>query len=268
MTRPAKAEAIERLQKILNEIPELKELRFDSPEFKRWEMFAREATEKTFGRNSNQFRDFQSIHYHPEYSWDTTDSHRQAAHEKGLRSAEAVFESMIDVIEEYWEEDGNSPDISITTNNIAQNLNKVFVIHGQDESAREAVARFLEKLELEPVILHELPNKGRTIIEKFEDYADVKFAVVLLTPDDAGKPAGNGNGLEARARQNVIFELGFFIGKLGRERVCALLKDGVEIPSDYDGVVYIKLDTAGGWKMKVIQELKAASFDVDANRAL
>ena len=269
MTRPAKAKAIERLQEILNKIPELKRLRFDSQEFKRWEMFAREAAVITFGRNSNQFRDFQAIRYSPgAYFPDTNDSQIQAAHVKGLGSAEAVFESMIDVIEEYWEEDGNSPDITNATVNFAQNLNKVFVIHGQDESAREAVARFLEKLELEPVILHELPNKGRTIIEKFEDYADVKFAVVLLTPDDAGRPAGNGNGLEARARQNVIFELGFFIGKLGRKRVCALLKDGVETPSDYDGVVYIKLDCAGGWRMKLIQELKAANFDVDANRAI
>ena len=269
MTRPDKAKAMERLQKILNKIPELKKLRFDSPEFRKWEISAREAVERTFGRKSNLFGDFQAIHYYPSVYYDgTTDSHIKAVYEEGLRSAEAVFKAMIEWIEEYWEEDGNSQDSTNATNNIAQNLNKVFVIHGQDESAREAVARFLEKLKLEPVILHELPNKGRTIIEKFEDYADVKFAVVLLTPDDAGKPAGNGNGLEARARQNVIFELGFFIGKLGRERVCALLKDGVEIPSDYDGVVYIKLDTAGGWKMKVIQELKAASFDVDANRAL
>ena len=269
MTRPAKAKAIERLQKILNKIPEIKKLRFDSPEFRKWQISAREAVEKTFGRKSNQFRDFQAIHYSPGYSFpDTTDTHRQVAHVKGLGSAEAVFESMIDVIEEYWEEDGNSPDTSNATVNISQNLNKVFVIHGQDESAREAVARFLEQLELIPVILHELPNKGRTIIEKFEDYAGVTFAVVLLTPDDAGRPAGNVNSLKARARQNVIFELGFFLGKLGRERVCALRKDDVETPSDYDGVVYIKLDCEGGWRMKLIQELKAANFDVDANRAI
>ena len=103
-----------------------------------------------------------------------------------------------------------------------KSTNQVFVIHGHDESARESVARFLEKLELEPIILHEQPNKGRTIIEKFEDYADVRFAVVLLTPDDVGAVKDRADDLRPRARQNVVFEFGFFIGKLGRERVCAL----------------------------------------------
>ncbi|MEE8356570.1 MAG: nucleotide-binding protein, partial [Anaerolineales bacterium] len=100
---------------------------------------------------------------------------------------------------------------------------KIFIVHGRDEEAKDSLARFLEKLGLEVIILHEQPNQGRTIIEKFEDYSDVGFAVVLLTPDDIG---GRANDLELlpRARQNVVFELGFFIGALGRERVCALHK--------------------------------------------
>ncbi|MDE0111000.1 MAG: nucleotide-binding protein, partial [Albidovulum sp.] len=144
--------------------------------------------------------------------------------------------------------------------------NRVFVIHGRDEAVREMVARFLEKFKLEPVILHEQPNRGRTTIEKFEDHADVGFAVVLLTPDDAGALAGNGDDPKPRARQNVILELGFFLGKLGRERVCSLVKGDVETPSDYDGVVHTRFDNAGGWTLKLAQELKAAGFDVDVNR--
>ena len=149
-----------------------------------------------------------------------------------------------------------------------KSTNKVFVIHGHDESARETVARFLEKLELKPIILHEQPNKGRTIIEKFEDYADVGFAVVLLTPDDVGAVKDRKSDLRPRARQNVVFEFGYFIGKLGREKVCALVKCDIERPSDLDGILYVPLDDNDGWKMRLLQELKAAGFVVDANLAL
>ena len=109
--------------------------------------------------------------------------------------------------------------------------------------------------------------KGRTIIEKFEDFAHVGFALVLLTPDDEGRLRDDKGDFKPRARQNVILELGYFLGKLGRERVCALVKEGVERPSDYDGVVYIPLDDSGGWEMKLIRELKSAGYDIDANRA-
>ena len=112
------------------------------------------------------------------------------------------------------------------------------------------------------------PIGAARLSKKFEDHADVGFAVVLLTPDDAGAPDGAGEGFKPRARQNVILELGFFLGRLGRERVCSLVKGDVETPSDYDGVVYTKFDSAGGWKMKLAQELEAAGIDIDVNRAL
>jgi predicted nucleotide-binding protein len=143
---------------------------------------------------------------------------------------------------------------------------KVFVVHGHDNETKEAVARFLERLKLEPIILHEQASEGRTVIEKFEVYADVGFAVVLLTPDDVGARASeraNLANLKARARQNVVFELGYFLGKLKRNRVCALYKQGVEIPSDYQGVLYIELDSAGGWYMKLAQELNAAGIPIN-----
>jgi predicted nucleotide-binding protein len=144
---------------------------------------------------------------------------------------------------------------------------RVFVVHGHEEAPREAAARLLERLGLTPIILHEQPNKGRTIIEKFEDYSDVGFAVVLLTPDDRG--GRHDEPLEAqrlRARQNVWLELGFFLGKLGRGRVCALYRKGVEIPSDYQGVVLEELDDPGAWKYRLAEELKAAGYTVDMNR--
>jgi predicted nucleotide-binding protein len=146
-------------------------------------------------------------------------------------------------------------------------LSNVFVVHGHDGEPREAVARFLERLGLGAVILHERPNKGRTIITKFrEEAAGVGFAVVLMTPDDVGK-AEKAADLLARARQNVVFELGFFIGALGPDRVAALVKGDIERPSDFDGVVYISLDDAD-WPMRLGRELQAAGCQIDWNKLM
>lgn len=144
--------------------------------------------------------------------------------------------------------------------------NKVFIVHGHDEGALQSLARFLEKLKLEVIILKEQPNQGRTIIEKYEACAEeVGFAVVLLTPDDVGSSAVATNQGQ-RARQNVIFELGYFAGKLGRGRVCLLRKGDIEIPSDLFGIVYTDMDPAEGWKAALVKELKAAKLDFDPNR--
>ena len=141
---------------------------------------------------------------------------------------------------------------------------KVFIVHGHNETMKLAVASIITKLSLTPIILHEQPNKGRTIIEKFERLSeDVSFAIVLLSADDA---MGDG---KYRARQNVILELGYFIAKLGRENVIALYDTSasdIEIPSDISGILYEPYDTPNGaWRFEVIQELKAVGFDVDAN---
>lgn len=145
--------------------------------------------------------------------------------------------------------------------------NRVFIVHGQEGEPKQAVARFLEGLDLEAVILEEQPNRGNTIIEKFETYSDVGFAVVLLTPDDVGRAKTDAD-LKPRARQNVILELGFFVGKLGRDRVCALKMDEVEVPSDISGVVYVAYDRAGGWKTKLGLELQEAGYEIDWNKVM
>lgn len=145
---------------------------------------------------------------------------------------------------------------------------RVFIVHGHDDGAKETVARYMTKLELDPVVLHEQPNRGRTVIEKFEAHSDVGFAVVLFTPDDVGYPAGKTGNAKARARQNVVLELGFFMAALGRDRVCVLYKSGVEVPSDYAGVLYHEMDDAGAWRFLLAREIKAAGIDVDLNRAL
>jgi predicted nucleotide-binding protein len=138
---------------------------------------------------------------------------------------------------------------------------KVFIVHGHDHGMRDAVALFVSKIGLEPVILAEQVNGGRTIIEKFEKNADVGYAIVLLSPDDQFQGSG-------RARQNVVLEWGYFIGRLGRGHVCALKKGNVEIPSDILGVVWQDFDMGGGWKQQLAKELAEAGYSIDSARAL
>src|SRR5260221_6513971 len=145
---------------------------------------------------------------------------------------------------------------------------RVFVVHGRDTEVKESVARFLERLGLEPIILHEQPNSGRTVIEKFELHADVGFAVVLLTPDDVGGLDVTPADLKGRARQNVILELVYFLGRLSRRRVCALYKTNVEIPSDYQGVLFVEFDPSGTWRTKLAQELVEAGFSISLDALL
>ncbi|PZF71124.1 TIR domain-containing protein [Taibaiella soli] len=145
--------------------------------------------------------------------------------------------------------------------------NKVFIVHGHNNEIKVNVARFIEKLGLEAIILHEQANAGKTVIEKFEEHTDVAFAIVLLTNDDFGK-AKKAENLNERARQNVILELGYFIGKLTRKRVCPLYTSGVELPSDLLGLLYIELDSQESWKFQLMKELKAAGLNIDANKML
>jgi len=143
----------------------------------------------------------------------------------------------------------------------------VFIVHGHDESVKNEVASFIRKLGLKAIILHEQANMGRTIIEKFEDHANVGFAVVLMTPDDVGARSGQDSDLKPRARQNVVMELGFFLAKLGRGRVCALYKGDVEMPSDYHGVLYVPWDDPGDWRASLAKEIKAAAITIDEKEA-
>ena len=137
---------------------------------------------------------------------------------------------------------------------------------------KQIVARTVEKIGLEAIILHEQPNMGQTIIEKFESQAgDVGFAIVLLSSDDIGySKEYKEENRKYRARQNVVFEMGYFIGAMGRRRVIALFekKDNFELPSDYNGVVYLQYDKNGKWQFELIKELKAANYQVDSNQIL
>jgi predicted nucleotide-binding protein len=145
---------------------------------------------------------------------------------------------------------------------------KVFIVHGHNGELKESTARLVSQLGLEPVILHEKLNQGRTIIEKFSDHAEeAGFCIGLLSADDEGRSRGvSPDPLKLRARQNVIFELGFFFGSLGRDRVCAVYEKDVESPSDIQGFAYIMRDEGGAWKYKVAKELAGAGYEIDVGR--
>ncbi len=182
-----------------------------------------------------------------------------------ITSLESILERL-DIIPEL--------DSTIKTSDIAPvstvpSTNDVFIVHGQDDGTKETVARFISRFDLNPIILHEQASEGRTIIEKFEGHAStVGYAVILMTPDDVGHLKDKPEQAKPRARQNVIFELGYFIGKLSRKKVCALYKEGVEIPSDYQGVIFIPMDAGGAWRFQLAKELKSAGYNIDMNLAL
>jgi predicted nucleotide-binding protein len=138
---------------------------------------------------------------------------------------------------------------------------KIFVVHGRNEYYRQRVVNLLREWGCIPITLREQPNIGRTLIEKFEEHANADYAVVLLTADDKGALATERNHLP-RPRQNVVFEMGYFIGRMTRERVCALYQEGVELPSDLAGIVYVPLDSNDQWQQVLLDELRAVGFDL------
>lgn len=188
--------------------------------------------------------------------------------QRDIRKKVNSLESLQDRLDLIPSSAAASDDENLSSSSVSLG-NNVFIVHGHDDGAKQAVARMVDRLGLSPIILDEQPQAGRTIIEKVEEYADgVGFAIVLLTPDDVGAKADGAENLNLRARQNVIFELGFFVGRLGRGKVCSLYKPGVEIPSDYDGVGYVEMDGYGGWRLKVAGELQRAGFAVNLNNLI
>jgi predicted nucleotide-binding protein len=155
-----------------------------------------------------------------------------------------------------------NPDIE--TSNLEKVVgNTVFVIHGHDESLKNEVKLLLINAGVNHIVLHEQPDKGRTIIDKLlEESTASNYAIALFSPDDKTEQG------EKRARQNVVLEVGYFLGKLGKERVRLLVKDKIEIPSDLQGILYEPFDTSGSWKTRILKELMAVGIYVDLQNAI
>ena len=180
--------------------------------------------------------------------------------QRGKEELSNVIDLIIEKIEIVGEQETN-------TNPKANCDNKrIFIVHGHDNETKEAVARVLQLLGLEVIILNERSNQGKTIIEKLEHYGDVGYAVILLTPCDIGK-AKEEIVFMSRARQNVIAELGYFISRLGRDRVSIIHRADTEVPSDFKGLGYISYDNSS-WKFELARELKTAGYNIDANKLI
>ncbi|AJX81280.1 putative nucleotide-binding containing TIR-like domain protein [Burkholderia pseudomallei 7894] len=245
----------------------------NSPELTALSADIKDTLERYFGENTSAYKRFQSaahLQFRPVVFGDNYPQrhHYQDGARENIAQSIVLLESAQRALQQDLEDvQHESAALSVPSVVAPSALSRrVFVVHGHDEGARETIARFLEKIGFEPVILHEQASQNRTVIEKIEAYHDVGFAVVLLTPDDEG--CVKGGQPEPRARQNVLLELGYFMGRLGRDKVCALKRGAVEIPSDFAGVVWVAMDAGNGWKQALGQELEAAGHEVDWNKVM
>jgi predicted nucleotide-binding protein len=236
----------------------------NATELDNWEHVTAAYIEKAFGSNSpnkSKFTEIETIFFFSDEPESWYEIKRAEKLQKKLRFLDSLIELLKTEIE--LQDDGKI----VRATEIAGH--KVFIVHGHNEVLLHEVEKFLSKLKLEVIILREQPNRGRTIIEKFEDLADAAYAIVLMTPDDRGGLRAEVTEVQKfRARQNVVLELGYFLGRLGRARVCALYRSDVEIPSDYSGVLYLPADVGGGWRLSLARELKAAGLHVDMSLAV
>lgn len=233
------------------------------------------ALEKTFGENTADFRRFAdagSLRWSPGFfiMGEPTPlyEYREGVAAKKSHSLALLREAVRTLEEDIGELTPEVPSLPVSSPFLHKEFSRrVFVVHGHDHEPKEAVARLLEALGFEAVILHEQADQGRTVIEKVEAHSDVDFAVVLLTPDDVGRAKVEGE-TSPRPRQNVLLELGYFIGRLGRQNVCALKRGHLELPSDFAGVVWEEFDSAGAWRAVLGRELQAAGHQIDWNRIM
>lgn len=253
----------QKLEAIYNEIDRLiaKRVMAESPEFESWHSRAERFLVNHFGPTTYEVTDFSNTLFSPAMYVPGADYIRISTCCNGLKKTKDVFKDYLTEIKEEMLVKDKESKVDAQTDSSRQK-NRVFVVHGHDEALKEKVARLLEKQGLEAIILSEQANKGKTIIEKFEENSDVGAAICLFTGDDIGKEKSEAVEKQ-RARQNVVYEAGYFMGKLGRERVIMLVDNGIELPSDLQGVVYTDSES---WKTEVLQELQSIGYGIDFNK--
>jgi predicted nucleotide-binding protein len=228
-----------------------------------------------FDATSQYIEDLENIHFYPSVAFSgMEDSWYDDSWNSGVAEITNLLKTVQEEVELKQAEDTQQETSNhMTAPQTAATIKskQVFIVHGHDEEMKISVTRVLEKLGLEPIILHEQADQGRTVIEKFVGHSDVPFALVLFSPDDfAYQKNAKPESARPRARQNVVLELGFFLGKLGRHRVLPLFRQApnFELPSDYAGVLFKPFDDHGAWRLELTKELNAAGIQVDANKLL
>jgi len=258
----------EKFKAIYNQIDWLisNSVRCSDSRFKEWEFRADRFLAKHYGQESEERIGFSKVDF-GEYHGQN-DILSGIRYKSGLQEAKAIFKVYLDELEQEdfdraAERIKNVGGEIVKINNwVEKKYDKVFIVHGHDNALKQEVARIIEKQGLEAIILSEQANQGKTIIEKIEENADVGAAICLFTGDDYGR-AKDATSENLRARQNVVFEAGYFMGKLGRGNVILIASPDIEIPSDLQGVVYTNKDM---WQTDVLRELKAIGYNVDFNK--
>lgn len=245
-----------KLIKLYNEIDELKNKKSSSDsDFNAWKTDVQLCLSGLYGEKSIQLKNFNSRPFSPMVIVGNTDWHEPYV--RDLETTKKEFERYIGDFED------ESENASAKKKRFANN--KVFVVHGHDGELKEKVARRLEQLGIEAIILSEQANRGKTIIEKLEAYSDVHVAIALFTQDDLGSAKDEKENEKYRARQNVVFEAGYFMGYLGRENTIIIVDENIEIPGDLAGMVYTTKDN---WEFEMLKELNAAGMKIDMNKLL
>lgn len=243
----------EKLKEIIDEIDTLiaHNVTKFAPAFTAWHMKAERFLTKMYGTDSLELSSFQKTRFSPAVY--TGNSELVVECRRDLTAAKLVFTEYLKELDEI---SAPPPIQALTT------YDKVFIVHGHDGELKLEVARLVEKQGVEAIILSEKANTGKTIIEKFEENSDVSGAICLFTADDFGRAKADLND-RPRARQNVVFEAGYFMGKLSRNRVVIVAENGVELPSDMQGIVYTD---KSNWEVDVLKELRAMGYSIDFNK--
>lgn len=291
MAKYSDKQAIDELNRQIDEIDKVRKKPRMSPKFKTWKVETGELLERVFGRNSKQIKDFDGIPYTlAAFSNQTPDSKFDEAFHQGLQKAAIVLSSAIKEIRKgtggakpQIAEPGKpaatpepvarevqrtvspappSPVSPATTSQPTETKStsaangKVFVVYADGSSIKNELTEFLSRIGITPVMIQGRPGQQNVLLDKLQQNHDVSYAVVLLNPAATGIP------------HDVAFELGILVGRLGKDKVCGLVKEKLDILANYSGISYVLHDVAGAWKFMMIRQLKTAGFDVDANLAL
>ncbi|NCA66840.1 MAG: hypothetical protein EOM87_02105 [Clostridia bacterium] len=254
----------EALKRIIDEIDILinKHVTNESPDFITWKTRFRRFLEKKYGKESDELSQFYSIRFSP-YDYYSTEEQYIILCKTGLEEAKATFKVYLEELNEDVTTKGEAlKQITFEEQNKKSDYSKIFIIHGHDEALKQLVARIIERQRIEAIILSEKVNQGKTIIEKIEANSNVGGAISLFTADDVGK-ASEETEEKARARQNVVLETGYFMGKLGREHVVIIAAQGIELPSDLQGIIYID---KSNWQLNLLKELKSIGYAIDYSK--
>ena len=276
----AKPQFLRELEGCIKETDSLRTLNYTAPKFKLWKKRVEGLLIHGLGESSKQVYDFRWISYYDavaemnsrdDWAVEAVTYDAAANFQDGLNSASTQLLAIKEDVEKHFAGD------VVTDKDIGGNTlpgNKVFIVHGHDEKLLLAVEKAIRTLALEPIVLKEQPDEGMTLIQKFEKNSEeVGFVVFLLTNDETAT-VHKTQKTEAHARQNVIFEMGYFFNEFRRSDgshrgILALLQEGVAKPGDIDGLVYCQYHEGDdGWKLRLAKELSAAGVVFDQSKVL